>query len=223
MPVPRFEPYSPGVNETLEGKIKGLTNAYIDTTQYLQWMLSHLDEKNVIKAQSVVADWVYAGDISTDQLIAGNAKITTALIEDLIVGGNVQMGPDATISWSQVTEQPTIPVLPDYITSTKITSTTIESPTITGGVITGGTINGGNINVDTDVYVGRYIRFPEGLISGLYFSANGSAYADPSNNYWMVFSGAIYAAGSGGTVRLDTLQSQINALDARITALESGS
>jgi len=76
----------------------------------LEWLLNgHLDEKNVLRAQSVVADWVYAGTVTTDQLVAGQALISTALIERLEVGTNVTMGPNATISWSKITDRPTIP------------------------------------------------------------------------------------------------------------------
>lgn len=59
----------------------------------------------------------------------------------LFLGENVEMGPKARISWTQVTEQPEIPVLPAYIASTKITSTTIESPHIFGGTIAIGSGN----------------------------------------------------------------------------------
>lgn len=78
---------------------------------------------------------VYTGTVGTDQLVAGSAligaalidkikasqidvsegKITTAMIEELIVGQNVQMGPNATISWQQVTNQPNIPATPSDI------------------------------------------------------------------------------------------------------------
>ena len=75
--------------------------------------------------------------------ILGDNKILSNYIETLVVGSNVIMGANATISWSQVTSKPTIPTLPNYITSTKITSTTIESPSITGGVITGGILQTG--------------------------------------------------------------------------------
>lgn len=151
MPTPIFQPYTPGIKDDINGKIKGLTNAYTDTMQQLQWILSHLDEKNVIRARSVTADWVYAGNVTTDQLIAGEALIETAMIENLIVGANVEMGPDATISWSKVTEAPTIPVLPTYIKSTYIDSTNVVSPNITGGTITSNT----TINVGTDAIIGN--------------------------------------------------------------------
>lgn len=79
---------------------------------------------------------------------------------ELIVGTNIAMGPNATISWSNVTSKPNdlayqsdIPTLPSYITSTKITSTTIQSPTIIGGSITSET----TIDVGTDVRVGDNI------------------------------------------------------------------
>ena len=84
-----------------------------------------------------------AGQVTT---IIGNT-ITTGYITalGLSVGTHIAMGPNATISWDKVTNQPYIPVLPSYITSTKITSTTIESPSITGGTITGGTVTGSTV------------------------------------------------------------------------------
>ncbi len=83
MPVPVFQPYVPGASETVENRIKNLTNAYYETTEQLLWLLSHLDEKNVLKAKSVIADWIYTNTITTDQLIAGTAKISLALIENI--------------------------------------------------------------------------------------------------------------------------------------------
>jgi hypothetical protein len=114
MPTPIFQPYSPGIGDDLNKRIKGLTNAYIDTTQQLQWLLTHLDEKNVLKAQSVVADWVYAGNIKTNQLIAGETLIDNALIKSL--------------SASKITA------------GTITASISIYGPTIVGGTITGGIV-----------------------------------------------------------------------------------
>lgn len=75
--------------------------------------------------------------IKVEQLDATSAKIKAAQIESLVVGSNVTMGANATISWSNVTNQPYIPTVPGYITATKITSTSIESPTISAGTLTG--------------------------------------------------------------------------------------
>lgn len=76
-------------------------------------------------------------------------KIKVTAIEDLVVGGNVKMGPNATISWDKVSNQPYIPTLPNYIQATKIGSTYIESPTISAGTINSTTINSANIKAST--------------------------------------------------------------------------
>jgi hypothetical protein len=49
MSVPVFQSYTPGVNDDINAKFKGLMNAYIETTQQLQWILQHLDSSNVTK------------------------------------------------------------------------------------------------------------------------------------------------------------------------------
>jgi hypothetical protein len=150
---------------TPEQKLKQLENAYVENTQSLQWLLANLDEKNVMRAKAVIADWVYAGNIKATQIDVSEAKIQVAQIEELEVGKNVTMGADATISWSQVSDTPTIPTLPGYITSTKITSTTIESPTITGGSITGVTLTAQDyLYIDTsNINEGLYLNGTGGI------------------------------------------------------------
>jgi hypothetical protein len=90
--MPKFEFQVPKLSGDINKDIKGLFNAYIDMSQNFQWLLTNLNETNVKRAKSVVADWVYAGEVKTDQLIAGEAMIDTALIEELIVGTNVDRG-----------------------------------------------------------------------------------------------------------------------------------
>jgi len=98
-------------------------------------------------------------NLEANKITTNIAKITTAQIESLIVGTNVIMGASATISWSQVTDQPTIPTLPSYIKSTYIDATTVMSPTIVGGTITGGSITSNStITVETDAIVGNALR-----------------------------------------------------------------
>lgn len=58
-------------------------------------------------------DFIITGKILTNQIAAGTAKISTALIDDLVVGNNVIMGPNATISWNNVTETDDIPLRSD--------------------------------------------------------------------------------------------------------------
>ena len=129
--------YRIGSNE-IELRQCGLMNQ-----DYVNEFADYLLETNYHK----VGDMRYRSLANCDELkirginaLTANDKISVNAIEDLIVGGNVIMGPNATISWNQVTNQPSIPVLPSYIQTTKITSTTIESPTITGGTITGITL-----------------------------------------------------------------------------------
>lgn len=105
--------------------------------------------------------------------ILTNNRISTNYIEDLVVGGNVTMGPNATISWNNVTSQPKIPTIPDYIKSTKITHASIESPMIIGGTIIGGSVKSDSIiDVTTDVKIGHNLYLLEpatSFESGIYW------------------------------------------------------
>lgn len=153
--------------ERLEEDLKASfnTTTFIDNTFKGNGQLSGYDIENLSITNSKIKN-LEANKITTNQ-----AKIKTAQIENLEVGGNVTMGPKATISWNQVTNQPTIPVLPSYITQTKITSTTVESPIIVGGEIRGGKITSDStINVTTDAHIGSklYIHSTSGE-QGIYF------------------------------------------------------
>ena len=186
--------------------IQNLTDTIIKLRKELEFLLGALDEDNVIRAKSVVADWIYAGNIQADQIDVTNGKIQSAQIEDLVVGGNVTMGPNATISWSQVTNQPYIPVLPSYIQSTYIDSTNVISPNITGGTITGGSITSDtNIDVWLDVKARNYIWVgpsQEGFI-GVY---SGRMELQATSEV-SLFSGKI-RANSGGIGFFGSLASQ---------------
>ena len=153
--------------ERLEEDLKASfnTTTFIDNTFKGNGQMSGYDIENLSITNSKIKN-LEANKITTNQ-----AKIKTAQIENLEVGGNVTMGPKATISWNQVTNQPTIPVLPSYITQTKITSTTVESPIIVGGEIRGGKITSDStINVTTDAHIGSklYIHSTSGE-QGIYF------------------------------------------------------
>ena len=84
---------------------------------------------------SIVGKFISAISISASQIKTN----------ELIVGTNIAMGPNAQISWDNVTSKPVIPTLPSYITSTKITATTIESPAISAGTIASSSISAGTI------------------------------------------------------------------------------
>jgi phage minor structural protein len=113
---------------------------------------------------------VYTGLVSTNQLIAGTSKITTAMIENLVVGSNVTMGSNAYLSWNNVINQPFIPTSADQIGGittgnprfTHITSTGIYTGDIsaTTGTFTGslsgasGTFAGKLISTELEVQSG---------------------------------------------------------------------
>lgn len=96
--------------KTIEGKMDALYDAYFVMRKFMTYYLSgNLDEENVVRAQEAVIANVLAGTIKADQIDVTEGKIQAAQIEDLVVGGNVTMGPNATISWSKITDRPTIP------------------------------------------------------------------------------------------------------------------
>ncbi len=105
------------------------------------------------------------------------------MLDQLIVGDNIQMGPNAYISWNKVTSKPDvatksdIPTIPSYITATKITSTTIESPKIIGGSIESNT----TINVGTNATIGKYLYMnPIDFGGGIKWNDVAEIYIDPS-------------------------------------------
>jgi hypothetical protein len=125
----------------------------------------------------------FIDQITTDQLVAGSAKISTAMIENLVVGSNVTMGSNAQISWGNVTDAPAIPQDASDIGAldnsygsrlTKLTSTGIYTGTVSANNIEGGTITGVTINVTTDanvgdnLYLGGY--YDDGIIKSIYFN-----------------------------------------------------
>jgi len=96
--------------KTIEEKVDALYDAYYMMRKWLNYAFSGvLDEDNVIRAQEANIANLLAGKITADQIDVTQGKITTAQIEDLVVGGNVTMGPNAIISWSKITDKPTIP------------------------------------------------------------------------------------------------------------------
>jgi hypothetical protein len=90
MPNPQFEAYVPSKNDTLEGRVKGLTNSYFEVVGNLNWLLQHLDESNVVRAKAVVADWVYAGKVSANQITAGTISATISIVSPIISGGDIR-------------------------------------------------------------------------------------------------------------------------------------
>jgi CRISPR/Cas system CSM-associated protein Csm4 (group 5 of RAMP superfamily) len=99
MPTPIIPSYAPGLHDDINAKIKGLSNAYIETTQYLQWLMQHLDEKNVVRAKSVIASWIYANEINADQINGGTIRgVTIDITTNARVGQNLYLGNQASLT-----------------------------------------------------------------------------------------------------------------------------
>lgn len=120
---------------------------------------TYMDENGVFLGQ-VYTDNLVVGNakiqsamienITTDQIVAGNAKISAAMIETLVVGENVQMGENAYISWNQIEDRPYIPQTASDVGAlpanspklTYIDAYGIYTGTINADQITAGTISG---------------------------------------------------------------------------------
>ena len=72
------------------------------------WMPS-ADDVGAISSTYIDKNGVFTPQVYATNINVSRGKITTAQIVDLVVGGNVTMGPNATISWSKITDRPTIP------------------------------------------------------------------------------------------------------------------
>lgn len=114
-----------------------------------------------INGQEVIAGNFLSGTmidkIKANQIDVTTAKITTAQIENLIVGTNVTMGATATISWaSQVTGKPFIPTTASDVGAlstgspmlTFISGTGIYTGSLTANQITAGKITSAFIDTD---------------------------------------------------------------------------
>ncbi|TCU72858.1 phage minor structural protein [Tissierella praeacuta] len=188
------------VNELVVGdNIKMGSNAYIswsNVTNQPDIAGIALDKINAtyIDANGVWTPNVYAKNISTI-----NGKITTAQIENLVVGGNVTMGPNAYISWGQIDDKPRdlaylddIPYLPDYIQRTYIDETRIESPKIYGGTIRGGRIiSDSEIDVTTNAHIGNSLYMnATNFREGIYFNTFKTTFIGPNDS-----EGGVYIRG----------------------------
>ena len=75
--------------ETLEQKMLYLTDNIYKLRKELSFLLGNLDSDNVLEAQSVIADWVYAGGVSANQITAGTISATIGIISPNISGGTI--------------------------------------------------------------------------------------------------------------------------------------
>lgn len=148
---------------------------------------------------------VFLGKVYTDNLVVGQAKITAAMIENLVVGTNVQMGENAVISWNQITDQPFIPQTAADVGALPVNSPklTYISPTgIYTGVITANQINALGLNINN-----QFVVDDNGNVT---FSGN-------LNGATGTFSGSVKAQ----TLLIDSQVNQSHMLKMRLDTLAS--
>lgn len=187
----------------------------LDSTATISWS-NVTDQPNIPKGTYIDANGIYTGIVKASQINSVYGKITTAQIENLVVGTNVTMGSNAKIAWANVTGTETVitsdsiktvsvtasnlkvksanidgTITADTVKSTWVYAGNISASQITTGSISadrisGGTITGIKIDVDTNISIGKNISF---LTGGNYinFAANGSV-----------------NGSSGGFIRYDT-------------------
>ncbi len=178
------------------------------------WMPSASDvgaiSSTYIDANGVFTPNVYATHIST---LLG--KITTAQIENLEVGSNVTMGPNATISWSKVTNQPSIPSqYTDYQAVSAWEASGYSTYINSNGVYTGklyaqhAVINNGagTGSINMDVGTSSYVIFKTAYTTGgntLMIGKSSSVGGTPSTMEridafanWLYLYGSQYISGT---------------------------
>jgi adhesin HecA-like repeat protein len=203
--------------KTIEGKMDALYDAYFVMRKFMTYYLSgNLDEENVVRAQEAVIANVLAGTIKADQIDVTEGKIQAAQIgtikadqidvtegkiqaaqiEDLVVGGNVTMGPNATISWSKITDQPTIPSQYTDAQALNAWKNSGYATWINANGVYSGAFNGGmfNINPMSDP------ALESGLTIGGWYNGSwkGQALKVQYEEYWnMGFPGTIVSSLGG--------------------------
>lgn len=96
-----FKPSTPNFDSSdLMKTVKSLHSSYFELVGTVEHVLRNLDEENVIRAKSVVADWVYAGNIDAKQIKTGkvtaeqidatNLHVSSANIDGEIVADSVK-------------------------------------------------------------------------------------------------------------------------------------
>ena len=111
----------------------------------------YLTGKYRINGTLEAVDGHFDGTVLAENIDTTNAKISVAQIEDLVVGNNVTMGPNATISWGQVigSNAGAVSAWEDSGYATHITSSGVYT-----GSIYANQIYGGVANLDNEVNIG---------------------------------------------------------------------
>lgn len=95
-----FQPFMPGLSTDQDKLIKDLFNAYIDNTQQLQWLLTHLGDDNIKSLDASKIKNLVAENIVTNTLVTQTLYATYGRIADLTVN-------ELSTAWEKVTNYKT--------------------------------------------------------------------------------------------------------------------
>lgn len=145
---------TPQQGKDTQSTFNNLFDAMAKYRKELENIMQSLDEENVIRAQSVVADWVYANTIKASQIDVQYGKIQAAQIGELsasqITTGslNANLITAGSINASLITSGS---LNADIITSGNINANLITTGALNANLITAGTLS-------ADRVVGGYLQ-----------------------------------------------------------------
>lgn len=125
-----------------------------------------------IKSTYIDAYGVWTPSVYATRINTLYGKISTSLIENLVVGSNVTMGPYATISWANVSNKPTIPATDAWgkidwsIINNKPNTTYIDSNGVYTGTVAADKIIG-TFTLAQYSKVEKELKINNGTTSGL--------------------------------------------------------
>lgn len=125
--------------------------------------------------------------VEANKITVNSARIRAAQIEDLVVGSNVTMGPNASISWSNVSSKPFIPQTAGDVGAVANNQQAVFNTLTNNGNLRGLFMNSGNLYINADYING-------GTITGVNINVNSNLRMGKKSLYllqihWPVFNG----------------------------------
>jgi hypothetical protein len=91
---------------------------------------------------------VYTGEILANQIVAGTLDASKITVSGLVVGENVTLGPNVSISWSKVTDKPFIPSTASDVGAVPNDQTSVFNALTNNGTLSGLFMSDGNLYIN---------------------------------------------------------------------------